>query len=279
MRDRIAVPQNRETSGQVITQGFMLRHAYARSADSQAAGEVGQDYLTVGYGPGCCCFALCDGVSQSFYGDLAARFLGDALLDWLWALAPDQLGTGPLEARIGRCLQELTLAGRAAVQTHPLPADLSPLVRHVLEQKRALGSEAMFVCGRLDLPGPDFPDGRLVASCLGDSRLRLWGPSGEQTQLLSGSCATAQRWSTHRGAVGGAPHVWVMPLRRGDDWLLTRLVAYSDGLSLLDGAAAPLSPEALQAVIAEAGQSALSDDIAFLELTWPMKEGETPCPR
>lgn len=85
----LKVPQGWESWVQVVRgQALAYRFAYARSADTRASGDVGQDYLAVREGPQTLVFALCDGVSQSFYGDLAARYLGDALVAWLGERLP-----------------------------------------------------------------------------------------------------------------------------------------------------------------------------------------------
>ena len=60
--------------------GFAWRYAYARAADLIAMDEGGQDYLALRWADGVVAFSLCDGVSLSFYGDLAARRLGHELV-------------------------------------------------------------------------------------------------------------------------------------------------------------------------------------------------------
>ena len=68
----------------VIGERFSYRFAFDRSADSIKANEPGQDYIAIIAADDRIAFVLCDGVSQSFYGDLAARILGDQLVTWLW---------------------------------------------------------------------------------------------------------------------------------------------------------------------------------------------------
>ncbi|PJF34425.1 MAG: hypothetical protein CUN49_15725, partial [Candidatus Thermofonsia Clade 1 bacterium] len=71
-------PARRERIGKV-----MLTYLYDRSRDSQQAGARGQDFIAFCGNEKRLAFAICDGVSQSFYGDLAARFLGEKLVAWL----------------------------------------------------------------------------------------------------------------------------------------------------------------------------------------------------
>src|SRR3954469_7654453 len=84
----VRVPIDRELAlqrGSVA--GLTWRYAYARSADCRRAGQVGQDFLTIRCDGRAVAFAVCDGVGQSFFGEIAAGLLGSALLDWLWAQA------------------------------------------------------------------------------------------------------------------------------------------------------------------------------------------------
>src|SRR5262245_61247445 len=76
----LRVPIDRELEIEHRSHGpFAWRWTYRRSADSQKSGAVGQDYLTMRYGGSTLTFALCDGVGQSYFGDVAAGLLGDAL--------------------------------------------------------------------------------------------------------------------------------------------------------------------------------------------------------
>src|ERR1041385_7373312 len=91
-QEALQVAQDRETPVRAERYAaFSWRYAYARSADTRKVGDPGQDYLTFRYEEGVFAFALCDGVSQSFFGDLAARILGDALLTWLWQRPPGDM--------------------------------------------------------------------------------------------------------------------------------------------------------------------------------------------
>lgn len=261
------IDQNRETPVQIVRgQSLAYRYAYARSADTRKANDVGQDYLAFGQDNATFIFALCDGVSQSFYGDLAARLLGDAVLAWLNDGLPPGLDREAIRAALAARLHALTASATEQVQRRPLPEDIPPMLRDVLEQKRGMGSESTFICGRIDLPGPQFPQGRVVLAWMGDSRLRLWGPGGERSADLGGEFKTEQRWSSRRGLVGNGPHVFAEPLEQNGRRTLLGLMAYSDGLGALDRYTRPPSNFALQDLIDRAGEAAVSDDISFLEI-------------
>lgn len=244
---------------------FSLRYAYARSFDTRAADDPGQDYLTFRYNDQAVLFALCDGVSQSFYGDLAALYLGDALLNWLGNSLGLTLDAPTLASSLTSLLHDLTGPATEVVERHSLPESIPAMLRDVLEEKRALGSESTFICGRIDLPGTEIPQGRVVLAWMGDSRLRLWRPDGELTKELGNTFKTEQRWSSRRGPVGGDPHFFVGPLTQ-EGHRIDRLVAYSDGLSSLDRHGPSLPNLALQDLIDQSGQAATSDDISFLEV-------------
>jgi hypothetical protein len=130
-----------------------------------------------------------------------------------------------------------------------------------LEKKRALGSEATFTSGLIDLSNE-----RCYLSWMGDSRLRIWDKNGEKTHELLGEEAfqTSERWSTRRGMVGKL-HSALIPMAN-----VIRLSTYSDGLARLDhhlinGLS---SDQTLTKIIEESKLLAGSDDISFLEISF-----------
>jgi hypothetical protein len=268
--DGLQVAQDRETPVQVKRHAaFSWRYAYARAADTRKVGDSGQDYLTFRYNDDAFAFALCDGVSQSFFGDLAARFLGDALMDWLWQDLPNfpqEMNEQNIRTALTNNLNALAARSQPLVKNHPLPEGIPQMLRDVLEQKRAIGSETTFTCGRIDMPVADRPSGRVILTWMGDSRLRLWGQNRERTSELGDTFITEQRWSTHRGPVRGEPHVVVMPLENGAGRQLSKLMVYSDGLSSIDKYGESPSNKELNRIINAAAETAISDDISFLEI-------------
>jgi len=260
----IRLAQAKEYAPQLITgEHFSYRLAYARAADTQADDSVGQDYLSISEQETTFVFVLCDGVSQSFYGDLAAKYLGDALLDWLKMLPMQETNVSAFRAALRDELYALTAEGTIQVRRVSLASDLPYMLKEVLEEKRVLGSEAMFVCGRIDLPTELLPEGRVLLAWMGDVRLRVW--HGKEELQLPGGFETAQRWSTQRGPVGGEPNVYIAPWDSAGD-TMTHLMAYSDGLATLDAWKTLPSNAELADLISQAEASPASDDIAFLAL-------------
>lgn len=264
--DDLRLPQTHETAALVIAgESFHLQVAYARSADSRASDDLGQDYLSVRQDGDRLAFVLCDGVSQSFVGDLAARVLGEAMLHWLWQLDAETIQAQVLQEACHQYLQELSPTVAPQVTNYSLPGDLPPMLREVLERKRELGSESTLSAGLLDVAAD-----KLLLVWLGDSRIRLWDRQGECTADLGDTFLTPERWSTHRGPIGRV-HVFTTNLKD-----IKRVVAYSDGLAVMDrGLNDSLTMRSLDAVIAEAGDAPTSDDISFLEVRFsPFVEAE-----
>lgn len=254
----IQLSQERESQVEVRQDPRLgYRYSYARSADTQSSGDRGQDYVTLITDETRIAFALCDGVSQSFVGDLAARILGDALLDWLWTKLDLNQTEAVSAAGLRAYLHQLTERATKDVKAYVLSPEILPIVRGVLEQKRALGSESTFVSGLIDTD-----TGQLFLAWMGDSRLRLWGPEGERVdQFAPNTFQTRERWSSRDGLVGDL-HIARLALQG-----ITNLAAYSDGLAVLEDQVIPaLSEKEVDEIIAMTGQNPKSDDVSFIEI-------------
>lgn len=261
-----------ETPVERHTGAFSSRFAYARAAETKRAGDRGQDYLTCAEVGDSFVFALCDGVSLSFCGDIAAQILAVHLRDWLLDEERRSIvSIDMLRSQLTAELQALTSEATEAVNQLPLPPEVSGLLRDVLEEKRLLGSETTFVCGRVDLPSPIWPEGRLLLAWMGDSRLRLWGDGIEWSSSLPGEFRTAERWSTRRGLVGTTPHVFVSGLTKH---AFTHLAAYSDGFAALDVWEDLPDDRTLQAVLESSFRKPTSDDVSLIDLRWELTQVE-----
>jgi hypothetical protein len=259
----------------IRSSAFKCRYAYARSADSRHDNQPGQDYLVFCDLGHAFVFAACDGVGQSFYGNLAARLLGDELVAWLAEYAPAPGDTVTPAADLSNFLSTLTATATAQVNEQPVPAE-PPLLRDVLLEKQARGSEAMFVCGRIDLEGPEASGGRVLLAWMGDMRVHLWRDNKRVD--LGGRHETEERWSSRHGPIGEGVHVYSSPLTAGDSgW---RLIVYSDGLKLLDEIVNQRqSNDSLSRIIETANASPESDDVTYLELFFnPLRPAATDEP-
>jgi hypothetical protein len=256
----VRIPNDGELSLQDAAAGpFAWRFAYARASERRSTDKVGQDYLTFEQADDRFAFALCDGVGQSYFGDLAARLLGDALLGWLWAAPAGGATADDLGEALTAWLTDLTDAGTAAVAAHESASTLAPLVAQVLERKRAEGSATTVTGGRIELTD----DGRirLLLVALGDSRLRVW-VEGTEITVHSVESQVGHGWSTRRGIVGGPPSLSLFNSRVK----AVRILAYSDGLTALDAVPDQLSSAELRQLIEESQADPASDDIAVLDV-------------
>lgn len=136
-----AVPARRRGAGIVIHLGFR------RSTDLDAADKPGQDYAVARGGDGYVVGVVADGVSQSFYGDLAARSVGERLLRYLW----ENRESPPGESAMGEALVSFMGELKEEVEQFPLSETLPSIQRQALETTRRVdGSQAVFSAFILD---------------------------------------------------------------------------------------------------------------------------------
>lgn len=256
--------------------GFSFRFGSLRSADARDRGSTGQDFVAVRHSPQAVVFAICDGVAGSFSGELAALFLGRSVLDWFTDSGAERWEPEDVEERLGQYLASLTSLATRQVQAVAIPSGMAPAIANVLETKRNLGSEAMFVAGRVDVPGPR-TDGHVVLAWMGDMRLRVI--LGDEDTRLSprDELATKQRWSTRRGPVEGRPATWTCRLAPNDP---LRILAYSDGLKPLDEIRDMVADDRLQDMMESWRDGPETDDMSVLEICRdPAARPRTPEPR
>jgi len=109
--------------------------------------KPGQDYFSMRYNPKNAAIVVADGVSQSFYADIASREVGQALCQYLWELrnsppAGDNVTVflNSLHARIDRIVNDKTI-----------PGDLIPVLKEVLSEKQKHGSQTVLGACLLDM--------------------------------------------------------------------------------------------------------------------------------
>lgn len=261
-------PARREYIGKVA-----LTYLYDRSRDSQQAHGRGQDFIAFYGDEHRLAFAVCDGVSQSFYGDLAARFLGEKLVTWLAELPfPDDAEA--FRAALSAQLAAWQPEADALVAAQPIRPDLPPLLRDALLRKRENGSESMFLAALIDHQA-----GALAACWMGDLRLRLFNVEGEELPLPEALWETRQRWSSRLGAKNGAPQVLLRSLHG-----IARLTAHSDGFGSRADMLKRFTLESLDALADELVSLPASDDLSLLDIALnsapePRATLETPVPQ
>ena len=249
---RVNLPQETETPLTAFETPFGTALClYYRSIDSIQASTIGQDYLVYRYGASDLAFAVCDGVGQSFMGDLAARLLGDFLIDWLWTLRRPKNAEAFAQA-VTESLKGYTAVSAPKVAAYELPAHLPPILVQALDNQRRYGSESMFVAGRLALGGSD----PWVALCwLGDSPVAAIDIDGKLVDL-GPKGHTSERWNATTG-VKGEVHTWVSSAKN-----VARVAGYTDGLGL---AHAPTDAE-LARLMEEWRSSPPADDASLFDV-------------
>lgn len=256
------VPQSIETPVTFLpVPGAYVRYAYARSGDSIASQIEGQDYLCFQHNDQRLVFVVADGVGSSFCGQLAARLLGDGLLEWLWALEVGYLG-GPaaLSEAATAFLNRLQKQAQREVEEYEISGEMTALVRQALEAQRAYGSEAVFAACRIDHPGPQMPDGLITVFWMGDTQIHVLDEEGRDFHL-GGGWESGNRWSTSRGARGQMA-AWMHPLEG-----VGRVLAFSDGLSAHAGSLAAYPDAKLSREIHLGARLPTSDDVSLIDVT------------
>ncbi|MEM7533700.1 MAG: hypothetical protein AAF639_16065 [Chloroflexota bacterium] len=243
-----------------------IRTLYRRSHESAVHQVKGQDYLTVGCINGGIAFAVCDGVGQSFCGDLAAKFLGDTLMDSTDLLLSSMRSDDPPTA-LTNFLNRLVAEAAQRTDEFVLPTSTPPLLKLALEEMRTYGSETMFVYGQL-VPPLEIVDSignaghQLYLCWLGDTEVQVI--TDHHPIHLDATWTVQERWSTRQG-VRGADHVHFrqIPLEQ-----VQRILVYSDGLDSIANQLHQLvqEPDTLRVQIAEISQSPDSDDISLLDI-------------
>src|ERR1039458_63138 len=119
---------------------------YRRCFDFDVTDSAGQDYAVLRGDSQYSVGVLADGVSQSFFGDLAAAQVSRFLVQFLWSRRDNPPRKQDLEYQLKRL--EKTVAEE--VRQHAIPDDVPPMQRIALEKGRAKGSQAVFAGFILD---------------------------------------------------------------------------------------------------------------------------------
>jgi len=113
---------------------------YLRDADLERANEPGQDSVVAMADDDYAVGVLADGVSQSFFGHLAASCVTQVVLKYLW----QQRRLAPSAMDLSAALDIARTDCRIKVLEHPLPQGLPNVLVEQLEEKRKIGSQACF---------------------------------------------------------------------------------------------------------------------------------------
>lgn len=259
----ITIDQSQDTSfTRLYSHTSEIGYLFARSSESFSQNGPGQDYIAIQQTDDQICFAVCDGVGSSFCGQLAARFLGDALVNWLVGRSEDDLqDIEQFQIKATQALMELTPEASRMVTEYEIPSRIPALVKIALEGQKQYGSETVFAAGRLDFPKDgSWHDGRLVMVWMGDTQAFLYDLQGSRFEF-SDQWHNSHRWSTLLGLKGvDRVHVWSSPLEQ-----ISRVVVHSDGLkSLSDQILKLISENALDDRVSQLRELPSSDDVSLV---------------
>lgn len=205
-----------------------VRYLYSPSKGSLASLAKGQDYLAWDYDEeeDALVFVLCDGVSSSFFGDIAAKFLAEHLLKELLgefgqelaAMDNDQVRTNHVVSRLNGWVQDV----RKEVADVDI-SRFSTLRQEIYSRLRnEHGSQTVFISGRVDFSDPE-PS--LILIWMGNATGYLFNENAEPT-AIDGEWHDGNRWSSKEG-VRGKLFLRTQALAASG---IKRIMAASDGL-------------------------------------------------
>lgn len=260
----VSLPQDTDTPPrQENTPLASLLLASRRSAEAIEDGLSNEDYVSYRYDNQRLALAVCDGVGQSFFGELAARFLGEKLIDWLWALPDDAGENADKQAeRLFNNLHAWTEPATVLVKAHPLPKDKAhSLRRKALERKRDAGSACVFACARFDTSGGQIS---CLSFWLGNTQLRFWDARGQEL-LLATENVHEEQWSTARGPLNSdVVHHLALPSLADEG--IRRVTVHTDGVHALADAVGGLTKTRLDKIMRELAEDPASDDVSLLDV-------------
>lgn len=254
----------------LINQVLKLRLFSARCRESQSQALVNQDYVlaNVQQDGSSLCFCVCDGVSNSYRGDFAARYLGTRLVQWLQNLPVFNWTSTSWKIQLRAELDAWSREAHSELLRTSLPESLPYLVREVLEEQRnTYGSETVFLGGRINKASSKAEHSVEIFLCwMGNITAHVF-TTDEHCIVLGGDDASAKGWSTGRGLRGNLS-TWHTGLTT-----LERLIVHTDGLDMIEKQLPTLSDEALQTQARRLLLMPQSDDMTVLTLQWLAQNG------
>jgi|SRR4051812_22593433 len=228
-----------------------LGYGYRRFRDFDPPNAPGQDFAALRVQQDHVVGLVVDGVSQSFFGDLAACQTGNELLSYLW----EQRKEPPTQEALVQQLDDLRVRVHEEVRKYPISAPEGSILRSALEETREDGTEAVFAAFILDLR-----TGSLTLYHLGD--VHVW--------LLDSSRQWVEQPMNARGRWSSAKRKH-QTLTRADQSEVLGVLLHSDGMasSWVSELGAPCIPE--DSFKAEADLWAARDDVSFVSVSLPQR--------
>lgn len=198
-------------------------YLFDRSYDSFEHDVDGQDYFVFQDGEDYFRFVVCDGVGQSYCGQIAARLLGERIFTWLESFIEDLSSDVDLSGQLTSYINDFCEEAQNIVLQDPLPDTLPDLLLRALHKQKEYGSEAVFVAGRINFYKNAPP--QLNIFWLGDTQIHLFDKDGNEIDF-PGKWINSERWSTKHGVRGTK----VVNYWSGNPRNIKRIVVHSDGI-------------------------------------------------
>lgn len=246
-----------------------------RSRASAEQGSCSQDYLFVVVDDTRkrLAFCVCDGVSSSFAGHIAAQYLAHHLTPFLLErIAAEPPGEREIEDILRQWAREASIL----VSQVALPPETNAIVREVLEDTRTTrGSETVFLAGVLCWAAREVESGaRLTtpagangaggdefwAYAMGNVRGVMTSSNGARTDINAHG-TEADRWATGQGPIGTLVVEHHMLSR-------AQLRIGTDGIEAFGDAAWQAPASHLMRLATDLRATTDTDDLAILDLWW-----------
>ena len=204
-----------------VGEGVQLSYFQSKSLDGIEMSKHNEDGLGWLVDPeGLYAFVVCDGVSRSFAGHLAAdyitRVLRIKLFEWVRAGEAFQLQDVMDE------LNGWKNAVQEMVERHPLPVDVDPMTMEIIRERLRKGSQAVFFAACIDRR-PNVEQ-RSLFVWMGNTKGQVFDPEGRHLLDLDLMKDDSIRWSSLEGC-RGEPLVGMIPTEK-----VSLLVIWSDGI-------------------------------------------------
>lgn len=219
---------------------------FRRCCEYDEGDKPGQDYVVVRVGGGYVVGIVADGVSRSFYGNLAAEYVSNWMVEELWRQRADTPEAESLEG----LLKQAEARFADYMDKYPIPTDLPPYLIQALERKRPKGSQTVFAAFVLNVA-----EARLALYQVGDIQALVHNSRPEPEVVES---PAKGRWSS----AGKSP----MLLEKKVFTNVNGLVVKSDGVSEEWGRTLDANELAADRFGLMAKARAQNDDISFIAL-------------
>lgn len=248
------LPQIKETSPNSEYSRFGRIHfGYQRANDARNQKSPGQDFLGFDHDEFGIYFVVCDGVSKSFLGELAANFLGGKLLRWLQEIKQTATSAQQVLGDLKTQLQKWVPEANELVENYQFDHSFSNYVRTALERQKIGGSQTKFVCGWLNKTG-------VHLLWMGDSRFQVWDASGH---ILTNEnwFTTNEGWSSKSGMLNGNPHFYDIELSR-----IKQFSVFTDGVLKFENDLYPADNGRLELLFHKLQEQSQNDDVCVLSI-------------